>query len=218
MSLVNGASAADHAAAEHPLGILVALFFVKTFGPIKLADFEEIGPVLGLVAGQDPIDQRLGAAGRGVERNHFDQGRQPFLDGQGAGGPFGQPGGHPLPGAVETGAHVDPALVDFEQVDLALGEHRPALDLHIVGAGGGVRKDAVVELDVNLMVGEVGAEPRVEPLDRLVGRENLGIRDAHSGLADTGQDVVQRQSQLADRGVVARKLILGAAVERREIS
>ena len=213
MSFVNGALAGHHAAAKHALGVLVALFFVEAFGAVEVADFQEVGPVFGLVAGQDSVDQGLGAAGRGIERDHFDQRGQAFLDRQRAGRSFGQPGGHALPGAVEAGAHVDPAFVHFEQIDFALRKHCPALDLHVVGAGGGVGQDAVVELDVHLVVGKVGPEARVEPLDRLVGRERLGIRHAHIGLADAGQDLVQRQAQLADRGVVAGKPILGAAVK-----
>ena len=93
--------------------------------------------------------------------------------------------------AVETRADVDPAFVDFEQIDLALGEHHAAADLDVVGPRGGVGQDAVVEpRQHDFVAGEEAAVFLVQPLDDFFGRERLGIDRAESILGNPGQNVV----------------------------
>ena len=179
---------------------------------------DEVGAALRHVDGHHPIRDALGPVRKGAEGECLYQYRQPLLAGGDARRAGTEPGGIGLLAPVEGGAHVYPALVDLQHLQIQLGEAGVGVELDVIAAGRGIRDDAIAQLDLHCAVTEVVRQLALQPGHRRFPLELLGVGAHQVAGAGQGEDVAQPGPQLLEGLAIAAQVIAGRAVEQPAVT
>ncbi len=120
--------------------------------------------------------------------------------------------------AVEGGAHVHPALVDLQHLQIQLGEAGVGVELDVIAAGRRVRDDAIAQLDLHGAVTEIARQLALQFGHRCFTFEFFGVGADQVAGAGQGEDVAQPRAQLLEGLAITAQVIAGRTVQQLAVA